>query len=103
LDKENVAIQEESAIQKEIAIQEESVIQKAQHDNKETTKSKCFTSTVQQQQPVPSIVRNPKFEDANVLRRHLLPVWQRLWDSEPQCLIFRFPVDPIALNLPVCF
>jgi hypothetical protein len=41
--------------------------------------------------------------NANVLRSDLLPVWQRLWDSEPECLVFRFPVDPVALNISVCF
>ena len=40
---------------------------------------------------------------AILLRHHLLPIWQKLWDFEPYCLPFRYPFDPVELGIPVCF
>lgn len=53
--------------------------------------------------PQEPIVRDAKIFDANELRSHLLPVWQKLWDSQPECIPFRLPVDPKELNIPVFF
>nr|CAD2162157.1 unnamed protein product [Meloidogyne enterolobii] len=61
--------------------------------------SKPSTSTA----PPEPIIRDPKIFSANELRSHLLPVWQKLWDTEPECIPFRLPVDPEQLNIPDYF
>jgi hypothetical protein len=46
-------------------------------------------------------MRDPRMVDADELRSQLLLVWQKLWDFEPECLPFQYPVDPVALHIPV--
>lgn len=53
--------------------------------------------------PQEPIVRDPKVFDANELRNHLMPVWQKLWDQDPECIPFRLPVDPKELGIPDYF
>jgi hypothetical protein len=53
-----------------------------------------------QQQPG---MRDPRMVDADELRSQLLPVWQKLWDNEPYSIPFLYPVDPVALHIPVSF
>jgi hypothetical protein len=57
----------------------------------------------QQQKQQQQEMRDSRMVDAGELRLQLLPVWQKLWDFEPECLPFRYPVDPVALNIPVSF
>jgi hypothetical protein len=56
----------------------------------------------QPQQPQHGM-RDPRMVVPDELRSQLLPVWQKLWDFEPECLPFRYPVDPVTLNIPVYF
>jgi len=30
-----------------------------------------------------------------------MPVWQKIYFQEPEAILFRLPVDPVALGVPV--
>ena len=57
---------------------------------------KCHGNGIEGVGPIES-----KIFDANELRMHLMPIWQKLYDNEPECIPFRHPVDPKELNIPV--
>jgi E1A/CREB-binding protein len=55
-------------------------------NNSSSSSSSCTsTSTEQKQQRQLQPIERPREDDKHELRTHLLPIWQKLWDSEPEC------------------
>jgi hypothetical protein len=71
---------------------------------KEGNGEKCHGNGMEGEGPthlMEPIQLEPKIFNANELRMHLMPIWQKLYNNEPECIPFRYPIDPKELNIPV--